>query len=77
MKVIENKKTVSQTTFADLCVGNVYRDADGSLCIKTDHDEDYCGKSNCIVFLDEYWCPEVESYEAVVTPVKATLTVEG
>lgn len=77
MKVIENKHTRAKVRFADLPIGYAYRDSDGYLCIKTNHDESDCPISNCIVFLNEsYWEPSVEGMDTLVTPVEATLTVE-
>ena len=77
MKVVENKHTRAKIRFADLPIGYTYRDEDGYLCIKTNHEEEDCPTPNCIVFLNEtYWEPSVEGMDTFIIPVEATLTVE-
>jgi hypothetical protein len=77
MTVIENKHTRTKLRFADLPIGYTYRDEDGYLCIKTNHDENDCSTPNCIAFLNgSFWEPNVEGMNKLVTPVEATLTLE-
>ena len=77
MKVIENKHEKINLCFADLPIGHAYRDIDGYLCIKTNHDENDCSVPNCIALVGVHWAPYAERMEALVTPVEATLTVDG
>ena len=76
MKVVENKHARARVRFADLPIGHAYRDSDGYLCIKTNHDSDDT-TFNCIVFLDgSYWEPSGEDMDTLVFPVETTLTTE-
>ena len=77
MKVVENKHARTRVRFADLPIGRPYRDSDGYLCIKTNHEEEYITTPNCICFLNtSYWEPSVEAMDTLVFPVEATLTTE-
>ena len=76
MRVIENKNERAKLTFADLPIGYAYRDKEGALCIKTDHD-DLEVHYNHIMYNNGGWEPHIEAMDTIVLPVEATLTVEG
>lgn len=77
MKVIDLKKTVTKVNFADMPIGQAYRDEKDILCIKTARDNEDYG-FNCI-FLNERgeWDCEYEAPDSLCEPVASTLTIEG
>ena len=69
MKII-NKLTLKERTFEDLHIGDVYVDGDGDVCIKittTDGDNAVILENGTIIRTGS---------NAIVIPVKATLTIE-
>jgi hypothetical protein len=77
VEVIDLKKTVTKVNFADMPIGQTYRDDKGVLCIKTAHDDDDYGL-NCIFLTDKgNWDCEYEAPDSICELVTATLTVEG
>lgn len=68
---VNTSKVAIKIPFKDLGIGDCYRDGDGLLCIKT-------SASHCIFINDggQIWSETTEKSEALVTPVKATLTIE-
>ena len=70
MKII-NKLTFKEKTFEDLHIGDIYIDGDKDICIKidtTDRDNAVMLENGVIICTD---------LNAIVIPVKATLTIEG
>jgi hypothetical protein len=75
MKVVDNRKINTVSTFADLPIGQAYYDNNGLLCIKTSEYEE---NENCIVFeTEDGWHADFESRSTMVRPVRTTLTIEG
>lgn len=72
MEVIDKRSTPSTTTFEDLLIGDCYQDDGDNVCIKTNYDR-------CIYYdaIAGQWCSAGESLDSVVTPLKATITIEG
>lgn len=69
------RKDKSITTFEELSIGDVYKDEDGYICIKTKEGDG----DNSLTY--EWagvggWSTTSETSIAEVTPMKATLTVE-
>lgn len=74
MKVIDNRKQNEAITVNDLSLGQAYFDKDGVLCIKT--RESYDGYCCCLAYINDEWNYETEHYDARVTPITTTLTIE-
>ena len=71
MNVIDNRKDgILVQTFGDLCIGSVYEDKDGDICIKTDKDR-------CIFFDGSMWNPIGESDKATVKLLSTNLEICG
>ena len=71
MNVIDNRKDgILVQAFGDLCIGDVYEDKDGEICIKTDKDR-------CIYFDGEIWLSIGESEKATVKLLSTNLEVLG
>ena len=70
MKIINNREP-KEKTFQDLLVGEVFIDGDGDVCMKIDT----VSTSNAIMLEDGNIIST--DWNAIVIPVKATLTIEG
>lgn len=69
MKIINNR-TTKEKTFQDLQIGQVFIDGDGDICMKLDNvvvDNAVMLEDGNVISTD---------FNAIVIPVKATLTIE-
>ena len=70
MNVIHNSDSLEAITFGDLAIGDVYLDADNTVCIKTSSD-------TCIYFYECIsWKTTTEWEDTKVTPIKADLVIK-
>ena len=60
--------------FEELSIGQVYEDRDGVLCIKTGNGD---FENNCIALSGKEWESFRENPTNKVTPLTATLEIEG
>ena len=60
--------------FGDLSIGQVYEDRDGVLCIKSGNGD---FEDNCIALSGKEWESFRENPTHKVTPLVATLEIEG
>ena len=75
IEVITLKKSLKVVHFEDLCVGDVYRDRNGYLCIKINDDYDNNNLTYGFENQGGGWATTGEDALAEVTPLKATLTI--
>ena len=78
MKVINQEKALNTVCFKDLCIGDVYKDECGHICVKVSDD---CGKNNLTYEYDEYdeqdeWRFTSENSSTEVTPIDAELVIK-
>lgn len=77
MNVIETKAEKKIVVFGDLKIGDIYRDEDGLICIKTSNKDN--GEFNSLTY--EYtevgcWEPTFESFGVKVFPIDADLVIK-
>ena len=70
MEVVYSESAKKLVPFEELKLGDTYFDAGGVFCIKIQE----CG--DCLAYIDGVWYREFEYKDALVEPVKATITVE-
>jgi hypothetical protein len=70
MKVVHNSDSIKAITFGDLAIGDVYLDADNTVCIKA--------SSNTCIYLYECieWRTTIEGDDTEVFPVEADLVIK-
>ena len=77
MKVINQEKALKTVCFKDLCIGDVYKDEYGHICVKVSDD---CGKNNLTYGYDEQdedeWIFTSEDSSTEVTPIDAELVIK-
>lgn len=75
LKVIEQKNSPKTILFNDLCIGDVYKDEDGHICVKVSDD---CEDNNLTYEYNEKdgWELTSESSYAKVTPIDAELVIK-
>ena len=75
MKVIKQEKALKIVYFKDLCIGDVYKDEDGYICIKVSDD---CKDNNLTYEYDgqDGWELTSETPFVKVTPIDAELVIK-
>ena len=76
MKVIKQEKSPKIIHFEDLHIGDVYRDEEGCICIKTSNNRE---DNNLTYGYDERpdeWEITSEGFNAEVTPIDAELVIK-
>ena len=75
MKVINQEKALKTVCFKDLCIGDVYKDEDGHICVKVSDD---CENNNLTYEYDgqDEWELTSEASFAKVTPIDAELVIK-
>lgn len=77
MNVIEQKTEEKTVLFEDLKVGDIYRDEDGLICIKTSDKDSAEYNSLTYGYIEvDRWEPTFESFGVRVTPIEADLVIK-
>lgn len=77
MNVIEQKTEEKTVLFEDLEVGDIYRDEDGLICIKTSDKDSAEYNSLTYGYIEvDRWEPTFESFGVRVTPIEADLVIK-
>ena len=73
MTIKDTRAKNSTVTFEKLSIGQVYEDAEGIICIKTN---DIGFDDNCISCVNGAWESGTETLSTKVIPLKTTLLIE-
>lgn len=77
INVIETKAEEKTVLFEDLKVGDIYRDEDGLICIKTSNDDRAEYNSLTYGYIEVgCWEPTFESFNVEVFPIDADLVIK-
>lgn len=68
----DNRKPTAVVYFVDLPIGATYEDKDRVFCIKT-------SEHRCIAYIEcnDEWEEHEEDDDAIITPLKVSITIEG